>query len=278
MLEFVIAGFPKCGSTSIHDLLSQNLKIDLCNRKESHYYANKELEFLVNGPGDNRLQKGVIRSKEKYLSHFRNDGNIKGESSVFYIYFEDAIRRMSKENPNLKIILVTRNPSDRIKSNYKYLRARQRETLTLSQAIEEENNRIQMGYEPIWYYTALSQYSSYIEMVKKYVKNENLLLIDFDEFFSNTSKGLLRIEKFLGVESHGDYKLKWSKNSSIPKNSIIGLIAKCGIGNIVNDEFKMVLKHWLYRSITINYDNALLRDLDADYILIKKEYKDHYGH
>ena len=68
--NFIIVGFPKCGTTSLHHYLEEHPEIFMPEQKELHFFTSKKLQSLNNGPGDKIVKKTQISSEEKYLSFF----------------------------------------------------------------------------------------------------------------------------------------------------------------------------------------------------------------
>ena len=70
--NFIIAGFPKCGTTSLHHYLNEHPAIFMPEQKELHFFTYKILSKLKNGPKDELAKETQINSSEKYLSYFQN--------------------------------------------------------------------------------------------------------------------------------------------------------------------------------------------------------------
>ena len=72
--DFIVAGFQKCGTTSFEYNLVQHPKISM-----AHGPNNGEFNFFINPEyvGSSTWNKGV----DWYKSHFKNDGNLWGETS-----------------------------------------------------------------------------------------------------------------------------------------------------------------------------------------------------
>ncbi|MGB7755383.1 MAG: hypothetical protein WBL23_04905, partial [Salinisphaera sp.] len=64
-----------------------------------------------------------------------------GEATPIYMYWHDAPRRMWEYNPNMKLIVVLRNPIDRAFSHWNMEKSRNAESLSFWDAIQNEEPR-----------------------------------------------------------------------------------------------------------------------------------------
>ena len=129
---FFIAGFPKSGTTTLHEALQQHPKIAPPSTKEPHWWARVPLEDM----NSEYLRLTVM----EYLLHFTRvakksiqhpkEGMITYDGSQstlwdsnFYLDNEDYCAMpaiMSRILPNAKFIVLMRNPVTREYSNYFY--------------------------------------------------------------------------------------------------------------------------------------------------------------
>lgn len=111
LVDFMIIGGQKCGTSSLFDYLNFHPNIIGSKSKETNYFAFDEL-----------YNKGI----STYNTFFPKDGNQKNsllfEASVSYMYFPYIPRRLYKYNSNLKLIILLRNPIDRAYSAWNMFR------------------------------------------------------------------------------------------------------------------------------------------------------------
>ena len=106
MPKFYLLGFQRCGTSTIHNWLSQSNIISLPKIKETHFYSNEEL-----------YNKGT----KWYLKQFSKDRNhiIRGEVDPSYILLNDNLLKIKNDNNNdLKFIFIFRRPIDRSYSHF----------------------------------------------------------------------------------------------------------------------------------------------------------------
>ncbi len=103
--DFFIVGAPKCGTTSLHYYLHQHPQV---------YMAAKELHFF----GQDFTYVDAPTPLTYYLSFFKDAlaTQLIGEASVWYLYSKRAAEEIKQMNPEAKIIVMLRNPTDMIYS------------------------------------------------------------------------------------------------------------------------------------------------------------------
>ena len=112
--SFVIPGFMKAGTTFIYNLIADHPQTlpNLAGSqfKETGCYDTKHLS--LGAAQDRMLCFPFVKS---------NEGFIFGDASVTYAGFYNTPIFMKKENPNLKVIFVTRDPVDRLHSHHRFM-------------------------------------------------------------------------------------------------------------------------------------------------------------
>ena len=110
--DFIIIGSAKCGTTSLFDYLSQHPSIVPASKKEVNFF-------------DYNFDKGYFWYKSHFPTFFlkkfrllKNKKFLTGEASPLYIFNKDIAQRVYQFNPNIKIILLLRNPVERAYSHY----------------------------------------------------------------------------------------------------------------------------------------------------------------
>ncbi|MCX6181829.1 MAG: sulfotransferase domain-containing protein [Bacteroidetes bacterium] len=105
--NFIIAGAPKCGTTSLYHYLQQHPGI---------FFAPKEIHFF----GKDLRIKNQLSDFSTYLNFFKNaDDKIKGDASVWYLYSTSAPKEIMDQIGKVKIIICLRNPAEMIYSLHK---------------------------------------------------------------------------------------------------------------------------------------------------------------
>ena len=204
--NFIIAGFPKCGTTSLHHYLDEHPQVFMPEQKELHFFTFKILSKLKNGPKDEFVKETQINSSEKYLSYFQN---VKkeiaiGDASPSYINYPSEFLKIKKYLNDPKVIIILRDPINRAYSNYLHLKREQRETMSFEDAIGAEEERINNKYSDFWYYKFNSTY--YQKIVKAKTIFSNVLILTIEELDKNPIITMKKVYKFLGVNNNFSFK------------------------------------------------------------------------
>ena len=136
-LNFFVIGAAKAGTTLVFERLNARSDVYLSPLKEPNYYSSDidtsrfSPEFIANTRLDltdyfsqsplPTLQIGFIRDASEYASLFKNAPStalIRGECSTSYLFSEAAPAALAAEHPDAQILIMLRNPIDRLYSHY----------------------------------------------------------------------------------------------------------------------------------------------------------------
>jgi len=209
--NFIIAGFPKCGTTSLHHYLDEHPEIYMPTQKELHFFTFNILSKLNKGPKDAIVKKTQINSSEKYLNFYKSVRNelAIGDASPSYINYPSQFKKIKEYLNDPKVIIIVRDPIDRAYSNYLHLKREQRETLTFKESILKEDERKTNKYSDFWYYKFNSTYYDKIINAKEIFSN--VLILTSEELSNNRDATLKIVYKFLEVDD--TFKLKKKFNN-----------------------------------------------------------------
>ena len=176
--DFLIIGVPKAGTTYLYHILNQHSKIQMSRRKEIHFF-----------------DKNYHRGKRYYRSFFpKSDlGMLTGEASVNYFYSDKAKSRIERDLPNVKLILLLRNPADRA---YSHFQMNRKDMIEKSFDQHIASNSLEFKK---YNYLEKGMYSKYISLWEEYLNDERLLIIKSEELFSDERKVMQNVFNFLGM-------------------------------------------------------------------------------
>jgi len=197
--NFFIVGAPKCGTTALYEYLQRHSQI---------YLYSKELYFF----GSDFTFRQPRPSLEYYLSLYENvDKEIAiGDASVWYLYARYAAREIHQFNPQAKIIVLLRKPSDVLYSLHSQQFYNGNEDIeSFEKALAAEADRkkglrlpplIGCPYEALYY----SEVVRFSEQLKRYLEvfgREQVKVILFDDFIKKTDVIYGETLSFLGVDT-----------------------------------------------------------------------------
>ncbi len=192
--NFFIVGAPKAGTTSLYRYLSKHSEIYMSPNKEPNY-------FSVCSVPENHYMK-PIRDKNEYLSLFKKakDRKIVGEGTTFYLSDPEASKLIHQIIPHARIIIMLRDPVERIFSQYLMEIRTGGLKLSFHEELQIELKHRRDRSKPI----LGLKFGLYSESVKRYLDifgREQVKTLIFEEFTQNTKGTVKEILKFLGLNS-----------------------------------------------------------------------------
>lgn len=219
--NFLIVGAAKSGTSSLDRYLAQHPEVYIPTKKEAHFYSIQDFPKRFTGPGDEGMNEETIRNRADYEALFkaRTDEPAVGESSVFYLYYKGTAARIYADNPDMKIIMVLREPVARAYSAYMHLIRDARETLTFEESLAAEEERKKNGFEPMWLYRDLGCYSEQVERYVDVFGAERVHVMLFDEFTKRSEHFVRGAFRFLGVDEQATVDTQLHHNESgVPRS------------------------------------------------------------
>lgn len=111
--SFLIAGTQKSGTTVLAAFLSEQPTVGMASKKEIHFF-DKTASY---NKGIETYQQS-FRCNGRNTTHKRIASQIYGEATPFYVASRLACKRIAKHIPNVKMIVLIRNPIKRAYSEY----------------------------------------------------------------------------------------------------------------------------------------------------------------
>ena len=201
--NFLVAGVPKAGTTTLHQHLREHPDIFLPDKKELHYFSSRYLEQAVAGPGDRAVVERICRTLEQYQSYFGGADRQRavGEVSPSYFFFADCIPEIKCAlGDGVRIIIVLRQPVERAYSNWLHLVNAGREKLDFRSALAAEGERQQAGWGDFWRYRQHSLYADRLQSYLEAFPRPQVKVLLFEQIASDTLGAVQEVCRFLGVD------------------------------------------------------------------------------
>lgn len=217
--DFIIIGTQKAGTTSLHALLSQHPQFLKPYEKEVHFFDGGL------DPAVDNYEKG----QTWYRAHFpfRRNGSASKvfEASPLYIFNPLVPDRIFDLLPQVRIIAILRNPTDRAISHYFHEKQRGYESLPIMEALLMEEQRLEPAIQLRDYknysfihhsYKSRGRYSEQLERYFKFFPRQQVLILTSEEFFHDQNKILRQMTDFAGIDS--SFAVKDSRPRNVAKN------------------------------------------------------------
>lgn len=204
--NFLILGAAKSGTTSLAEYLDQHPEVFFCPTKEPNYFAFAGETLPPPGPASPEvlyelLYKYSVTDYGEYLSLFESVGEQKaiGEGSVRYLYFEEAPRRIKEKIPDVRLIVILREPVSRLYSHYCMNVRYQLEPLSLPEAMAAEKARRDANWGWDWHYANVSLYCKQIQRYFDLFDREQVKVVLYDDFVNKPLAVFQEICRHIGV-------------------------------------------------------------------------------
>jgi hypothetical protein len=202
--DFLVAGVPKAGTTALHAALSRHPGLFMSPIKEPKFFLTDGPPPSKGGPGDVLTYREHVWQRDRYEALFdaAPPGALCGESTPLYLYDRLAMRRIRQLIPEVKLIVVLRDPVERAHSNWTHLWSAGLEPIgDFVRACAEEDRRIAAGWASFWHYTGLGQYGQQLDYAFSLFPRESVLVLRYWRLVDEPAATLDRICAFLGVET-----------------------------------------------------------------------------
>jgi hypothetical protein len=192
--NLIIPGAAKSGTSTLHDMLSRHPDVCMSYPKEPQFFTFAD-RYDAGPAHHNAIFQEPVRAK-----YF-------GESSQCYFTSEIAIKRIASELDNAKVIIVLRDPVDRLISQYMWNFRRGTERDALKIAIRDRGEdtgyifdaRINR-YREIGGYLAFSRYSKFVRPWIDQFGLTNTMILRFDDLVDSQSAVLEKCCEFLKLD------------------------------------------------------------------------------
>ncbi len=177
-VSFIGIGAQKCASTWLHDVLSQHPRVAMPTGKKEIDYFSYHYDFGF----------------QWYEHHFAaSESRLAGEISPSYLHDPGIAERVAHYNPDMRIILIVREPLARALSNHKHevrIGHFQGEDLSFEAGLRNNPSYIEQGL-----------YARHLRRWLDVFPRENVLVLRFDDVFARPRDVAAQVCEFLEIEA-----------------------------------------------------------------------------
>ncbi|MDJ0518700.1 MAG: tetratricopeptide repeat protein, partial [Trichodesmium sp. MO_231.B1] len=200
--NFIIIGAQKSGTTSLENYIVQHPQVIPAIKKETHFWYRD-------------FSKGI----NWYLAHFppipNSQNFITGEATPNYLEYYQSAKRIYSVFPNIKLLVILRNPVDRAVSQYHHWVRIKREERSFEKAIDAElemllkNPNQPQGDRNYWQqqpgnYNYIGR-GVYVEFIKKWMEifpREQFIILKGEDLYEQPITTMKQVFYFLGLPEH----------------------------------------------------------------------------
>jgi hypothetical protein len=211
-VKALIIGAGRSGTTSLYHYLNDHQEICFSSIKEIHYFSVNDL---------------YKRGESYFQSFFINDNNkIRVSADTYLLPDKKAPERIRSYNPEIKIILILRDPVERAYSSYQYSinNGYENRSISFLKSLELEKERLATDdiarlNNLCHFYGSL--YYQHISHWQHFFPKENFLILTTSDLKNNPQKLLKNLSAFLNIspftykEAKENNKASGSKSKSL---------------------------------------------------------------
>ncbi|MEO8115389.1 MAG: sulfotransferase domain-containing protein [Phenylobacterium sp.] len=192
IVNFLIAGVQKGGTTALFDYLSEQPGLALSRVKELHFFDDETQDWSSPDYGG-------------YHAQFDDPaGRPCGEATPIYAYWPGSLERICAYNPAMRLILVLRDPVARAWSHWRMEYARGAETQPFAWCIREGRQRLfdaePWGHHREFSYVERGFYGEQVERVLSLFPREQLLILGAEDLDADPAAAVARVRRFLDLD------------------------------------------------------------------------------
>lgn len=187
---FLILGAQKCGTTSLTAMLRRHPEIRMSRPKELHYFDRQRHDLAW------------------YASQFQPEPHHTawGEATPSYIFLDSARRRVARDLPDARFIVMLRDPAKRAHSHFWHNHRLGVETTTnFEEALDLEPERTARGATRLtlkhFAYVGRSRYVEQLTAMEELVGRDRIHVALLDDLVTERVATLHAILEFLGVDA-----------------------------------------------------------------------------
>ncbi len=200
--DFIICGTQKGGTSALAAYLKEHPEVHIPDEKEMHFF-DTESNFLIRGEPDYSTYHVAFNPESSHT--------LVGEATPIYMYWHDAPRRMWQYNPDLKLIVILRDPIDRAYSHWNMERSRNMEHLSFWEAITRERERCReaLPYQHrVYSYVDRGFYMEQLRRLWTFFPKEQVLILRTENLRNRPLETLQSVCHYLQVKPFQSVKPK----------------------------------------------------------------------
>ena len=191
-LDFIIAGTQKGGTTALFRYLRAHPRIQMPRVKEVHFFDRDE-HFREGNPDYGRLHAHF---------DFAIPGITRGEATPVYMYWQDSPARIWAYNPDIRLVVVLRNPIERARSQWQMETERGRESVSFSEAIRGEQERCRQALPAqhrVFSYVDRGFYCEQLRRLWRFFPRDHVLVLRHEDLVDDPRGVVARTCAFIGA-------------------------------------------------------------------------------
>lgn len=201
MIRFLVGGAQKSGTSALAPYLSRHPSIDLPRTKEAHVFDSPGFGDLDDVDAIDRI----------FSPNFAREAaqTMRGDATPATLMYPGAVARVARYNPDMRWILIFRDPVWRAVSHYHMQRSRGAERFPLLLAVMLEPLRLRSWFRGRHSdmhlrkhsYVLRGRYAAQLDRMIELFPRDHILLLRSQDLRAEPQEVLERVCLFLGISS-----------------------------------------------------------------------------
>ena len=199
-VRFVVGGVQKGGTTALAAFLGRYPDVALPGNKEAHVFDAPDF--------DDGWDAAAV--DVRYAPHFPEQVQadaVCGDATPIYLLHPRFVERIGRYNPDMRWVILLRDPIERAVSQYHMERGRGDETLPFWLALLAERRRLAGRWDDFSHgaplrhhsYRLRGDYAAQLDVLYRFFPREQVLLLRNDELARQPQATMARVRAFLGL-------------------------------------------------------------------------------
>lgn len=192
-VDFVVGGVQKAGTTSLDRLLRTHPAVGMASVKELHWFDADER--FAGGTRDFAPYHAL------WGSHLET--RLCGDATPSYVWWPGAAERIRDYNPDMRWVLLLRDPAARAYSHWNMQRERGNDPLDFAAALEAEDERLRTASPAEvrrYSYASRGHYARQLEHLWSLFPRERTLVLMSEQLRDTPIEAAEALAEFLGIE------------------------------------------------------------------------------
>lgn len=206
MPNFLLIGAAKAGTTALYEALKEHPQVYMSPVKEPNFFAleGDPLKYAAGTTTPGYLEQCItdLVTYQHQFQHVKDEIAI-GEASPMYLYHPEAAERIQRYIPNVKLIVILRNPVERAYSNFlHHIRDGLEPFSDFKQALQAEDERMQENWWWGFYYVDASLYCQQLQRYRHIFHSDQIKVVLYEDLKQNPTQLTTSLFEFLGVDTY----------------------------------------------------------------------------
>ncbi|GGL28967.1 sulfotransferase [Phycicoccus endophyticus] len=209
LVDFAIVGEPKSGTTALAQFLAEHPGVALSVPKESSYFST---DFRRESDAyHGRPVYFSYRTSEQFAATYAHaeEGQLLGDASTSYAYSAEAADNLHDHNPDLRVILMVRNPVTMLHAlHMQYVNETVEDIEDFAEALAAEEDRkagrrlpARVRVPSYLFYRERVRFADHIEKFHRVFGPEQVLVLVNEDFRRDNAGGYERVLRFIGADT-----------------------------------------------------------------------------